>query len=179
MKLLTTNMIDETKYESLGLVQGISIQSLNVFRQIVGNFKAFFGARQGGIEKKYIQARQEAIQEMVKNARELGADEVIGINVEASQLSSGGNDGYLVFTAEGTAVAKKGKRGTIHVNYYGGMDDNKIKGKSRSSSKSKSKSKSGGGNKRKSQNKLRKKPSKKPSKNRKKSSRKLKGSRKR
>jgi uncharacterized protein YbjQ (UPF0145 family) len=110
MKLLTTGMIDETKYKSLGLVQGLSVRSLSAFRQFFGGFKAFFGQRQGGFEQIFIKSRQEAIQEMSNNANMLGADEVIGINVEVSELSAGGGaDGYIVFIAEGTAVAKKDK----------------------------------------------------------------------
>jgi len=110
MKLLTTSMIDESKYKSLGLVQGLSVRSLNAFRQFFGNIKAMFGQRQGGFEKIFIQARQEAIQEMTRNAERLGADEVIGINLGVSELSAGsGSDGYIVFIADGTAVAKKDK----------------------------------------------------------------------
>lgn len=150
MKLLTTGMIDETKYRPIGLVQGLSVRSLSAFRQFFGGLKAIFGKRQGGFEEIFIKSRQEAIREMTEKASMLGADEIIGINVEVSELSAGGtSDGYIVFLAEGTAVAKKDK------------DLSKYRKRSysrrRTRSKSRSKSKKGGGKKRKSIRKIVKK----------------------
>lgn len=105
MKLLTTPIVDENKYETLGLVQGVNVRSLNVLKQFMGNLKGIFGMRQTGFETVYIKGRQEAIDEMMRTAEALGADEIIGVSVQVSELSAGQDrDGYIVFIAEGTAV---------------------------------------------------------------------------
>ena len=105
MKLLTTPIVDENKYETLGLVQGVNVRSLNVLKQIMGNIKGVFGMRQTGFETVYIKGRQEAIDEMMRTAEAMGADEIIGVDVQVSELSAGQDrDGYIVFIAEGTAV---------------------------------------------------------------------------
>lgn len=105
MKLLTTPIVDENKYDTLGLVQGVNVRSLNIFKQIMGNIKGIFGMRQTGFETVFIRGRQEAIDEMMRTAETMGADEIIGVSVQVSELSAGkDSDGYIVFIAEGTAV---------------------------------------------------------------------------
>ena len=107
MKLYTTTIVDENKYKQLGMVQGVSVTSINLFRQIIGDVRALFGKRQQHYEKKIIEARQQAIEEMTNNARELGATDIYGVTTETSEISSGNADGFIVFIAYGTAVVSK------------------------------------------------------------------------
>lgn len=143
MKLSSITNVDRNNYIVLGLTQGISVQSINAFRQIVGDVKGLFGARQKNWEKKFIKARQQALEEMVANAKSMGADEVIAVNIDVSELS-----GYITFIADGTAV--KLRHGSKSKSKSGGArksKNNKSKRHYIPIPKRSSKSKSGGGRK--------------------------------
>jgi uncharacterized protein YbjQ (UPF0145 family) len=109
IKLLTTSLVDEDKYETIGVVMGVSVRAISTLRQLFSGVASIFGGRRGELEKKLIQAREEAIDEMSANANLAGADEVIGMHVDMSELSTGDRDGYLIVSATGTAVKTKQK----------------------------------------------------------------------
>lgn len=109
IKLLTTSLVDEDKYETIGVVMGVSVRAISALRQLFSGVASIFGGRRGELEKKLIEARKEAIDEMSANAKLAGADEVIGLHVEMSELSSGDRDGYFIVSATGTAVKIKKK----------------------------------------------------------------------
>ena len=60
------------------------------------------GGRSGSYEEELIQARTQAVEEMAERARVLGADAVVGIDIDYEVL--GENNGMLMVTASGTAV---------------------------------------------------------------------------
>lgn len=107
IKLLTASIIDQEKYESVGIVMGVSVRAISALRQFFSGLASIVGGRRGEIEKKLIEAREEAIQEMRDNAINMGADEVIGMHVEMSEISQGDKEGYIVVSATGTAVKTK------------------------------------------------------------------------
>lgn len=107
IKLLTSSVIDQEKYESIGIVMGVSVRAISALRQLFSGLASIVGGRRGEIEKKLIEAREEAIQEMRNNAVTMGANEVIGVHVEMSEISQGDRDGYIVVSATGTAVKTK------------------------------------------------------------------------
>ena len=87
------------------------MRPFSAIRQFMGGIRAFFGKRQRGLEPILVKAREEAIREMKSNARMMGADQIIGVDIDASEISAGGNsDGFIVFIAYGTAICKKGKK---------------------------------------------------------------------
>lgn len=61
-----------------------------------------FGGRSGSYEQELIQARMNALHEMEQRAKEMGADAVIGVDIDYEVL--GANNGMLMVTASGTAV---------------------------------------------------------------------------
>jgi uncharacterized protein YbjQ (UPF0145 family) len=85
------------------------VRAISTLRQLFSGVASIFGGRRGELEKKLIQAREEAIDEMSANANLAGADEVIGMHVDMSELSTGDRDGYLIVSATGTAVKTKQK----------------------------------------------------------------------
>jgi uncharacterized protein YbjQ (UPF0145 family) len=111
MKLSTTENIDESKYEILGLVDGIHIITLSGMRKIISGLSGIFGSNRNysGIEEKFLETRAQAIYKMQDNAKRLGADEVIGIRVDISEV--GPSETVLVALAYGTAVRLKQKGG--------------------------------------------------------------------
>lgn len=107
IKLLTTSLVDDAKYETIGVVMGVSVRAISALRQLFSGVASIFGGRRGELEKKLIEARKEAVDEMSTNAKLAGADEVIGMHIEMSELSTGNRDGYLIVSATGTAVKIK------------------------------------------------------------------------
>ncbi|MBL9166992.1 MAG: heavy metal-binding domain-containing protein [Verrucomicrobiales bacterium] len=103
MTLTTTPTIEGrpvTQY--LGIVTGEAIIGANVFRDIFAGIRDFVGGRSGSYEKVLGDARRAAMEEMERQARELGADGVVGIDLDYEVL--GAQNGMLMVTTSGTAV---------------------------------------------------------------------------
>ncbi len=84
------------------IVFGEVITGINFLKDIGAGFLNFFGGRSQGYEDELIKAREAAIQEMEQRAAELGANAVVGVDIDYEVLGSA-ND-MLMVTASGTAV---------------------------------------------------------------------------
>ena len=62
----------------------------------------FFGGRSGSYENELIDARESALAEMQERARQMGANAIVGVDLDYEVLGEGGN--MLMVTASGTAV---------------------------------------------------------------------------
>ena len=69
---------------------------------MAAGFRNFVGGRSQSYEEELIQARETALAEMVQRAQELGAEGVVGVDLDYETL--GTDDGMLMVTASGTAV---------------------------------------------------------------------------
>lgn len=99
----TTNNIEgQPVQQYLGLVTGEVIVGANIFRDIFASITDIVGGRSGKYEKVLARARQEAIQEMEAEAQRLGANAVIGVDLDYETLGQGGS--MLMVVATGTAV---------------------------------------------------------------------------
>ena len=87
-----------------GLVSGDAILGANMFRDFFAGIRDMVGGRSGAYEKVLRKAKQEAIDDMLEQARELGANGVIGVDLdyETIQVQDGGS--MLMVAASGTAV---------------------------------------------------------------------------
>ena len=88
--------------EYKGIVFGEVVSGVNFVRDIAASFSNFFGGRSGIYEEELIQARQSAIREMEQRAAALGANAVVGVDIDYEVL--GADNGMLMVTASGTAV---------------------------------------------------------------------------
>ena len=88
--------------EYKGIVFGEVISGVNFVKDIAASFSNFFGGRSESYEKELIQARENAIEEMEKRAETLGANAVVGVDIDYEVL--GADNGMLMVTASGTAV---------------------------------------------------------------------------
>ena len=103
MILSTTNTLENrTVTEYLGVVTGETIIGANIFKDIFAGIRDIVGGRSGSYERVLSQARENALSEMAAKASELGADAVIGIDLDYETL--GANGGMIMVTASGTAV---------------------------------------------------------------------------
>lgn len=88
--------------EYKGIVFGEVVSGVNFVKDIAASFSNFFGGRSGSYEEELIQARQNAISEMEQRALSMGANAVVGVDIDYEVL--GADNGMLMVTASGTAV---------------------------------------------------------------------------
>ena len=89
-----------TEYK--GVVFGEVIAGVNFVKDFVAGLSNFFVGRSGTYEEELINARQQALAEMEQRAAQLGADAVVGVDIDYEVL--GADNGMLMVTASGTAV---------------------------------------------------------------------------
>ena len=103
MLLSTTSRIEGRPVSQyLGVVTGEAIIGANVFRDMLATVRDLVGGRSATYEKGLAEARQTAMAEMQQRAQELGANAVIGIDLDYEVLGQG--NGMLMVSASGTAV---------------------------------------------------------------------------
>jgi uncharacterized protein YbjQ (UPF0145 family) len=88
--------------EYLGIVNGEAILGANLFRDIFANIRDLVGGRSASYEKVLQSGREMAIEEMATRAREMGANAVVGVDLDYEVLGAG--NGMLMVAASGTAV---------------------------------------------------------------------------
>ena len=88
--------------EYKGIVFGEVMSGVNFVKDIAASFTNFFGGRSESYEKELIQAREDAIKEMESRAESIGANAVVGVDIDYEVL--GADNGMLMVTASGTAV---------------------------------------------------------------------------
>lgn len=88
--------------EYKGLVFGEVIAGVNIVKDIFASITDIFGGRSGSYENELINAREGALNEMKQRANALGANAIVGIDVDYEVLGQGG--GMLMVSVSGTAV---------------------------------------------------------------------------
>ncbi|MGQ0834540.1 MAG: heavy metal-binding domain-containing protein [Gammaproteobacteria bacterium] len=103
MILTTTPAIDGREIsEYKGIVTGEAILGANIIRDLFASVRDIVGGRSAAYEKELQKARQLALDEMRDAARKLGAQAIVGIDLDYEVLGAGGS--MLMVTACGTAV---------------------------------------------------------------------------
>ena len=94
--------------DEIGLVHGLVVRSRNVFSTIGADLKSLVGGELGGFTELLDEARQVAVERMIDAARHRGANAVIGMRFDTSDISSNASE----LLAYGTAVLVQAKSGT-------------------------------------------------------------------
>lgn len=95
-----------TKY--LGLVSGEAILGANIFKDIFAGLRDIVGGRSGAYEAELRKAKAIALDEMAAEARSLGANAVVGVDLDYETISIGSGGNMLMVSASGTAVVVEG-----------------------------------------------------------------------
>lgn len=104
--MTTTHTLQNQEIEQyLGVVSSEVILGANVIRDMFAGFRDFFGGRSTAYEEVLIEAKKQAMDEMERRALDMGANAVIGIDLDFQTV--GGNGGMLMVAASGTAVKVK------------------------------------------------------------------------
>ena len=88
--------------EYMGIVFGEIISGVDFIKDMAAGFRNFFGGRSASYEGELIEARQNALAEMTSRAQAMGANAIVGVDIDYEVLGQGGN--MLMVTASGTAV---------------------------------------------------------------------------
>ncbi len=103
MILTTTPGIEGREIlEYRGIVFGEIVAGVDFVKDIAAGFTNFFGGRSGSYENELIEARQSALAELSQRAAAVGANAVVGVDLDYEVLGSGNN--MLMVIASGTAV---------------------------------------------------------------------------
>jgi len=106
MIITTTNSIEGKEIISYqGIVFGEVVAGVNFMKDMVAGLSNFFGGRSGTYEDELINAREQAIAEMMKRANAMGANAIVGVDVDYEVL--GADNGMLMVSVSGTAVVCK------------------------------------------------------------------------
>ena len=88
--------------EYRGIVTGEAILGANVFKDLFAGIRDIVGGRSGVYERELGNARKIALDELAGEAKKLGANAVVGIDLDYEVV--GANGSMLMVTASGTAV---------------------------------------------------------------------------
>jgi uncharacterized protein YbjQ (UPF0145 family) len=105
MLVVTTSTLEGrriTRY--LGLVTGEAILGANIFRDLFAGIRDIVGGRSAAYEKELRQAKRIALEEMEQEARELGGNAVIAVDLDYETIEMGSGGGMLMVSTSGTAV---------------------------------------------------------------------------
>jgi len=103
MIVTTTPSIEGKSIKSyLGVVTGEAIMGANMFKDLFAGIRDLVGGRSATYEKELGNARDVAFQEMRERAAALGANAVVGVDIDYEVL--GQNNGMLMVSVSGTAV---------------------------------------------------------------------------
>ena len=94
--------------EYLGLVSGEAILGANIFKDLFAGIRDIVGGRSGAYEEELRKAKQIAIDEMVEQATVLGANAVVGVDLDYETIGIGSGGNMLMVSASGTAVVVEG-----------------------------------------------------------------------
>ena len=105
MLSVTTPTIDGrrvTRY--LGIVSGEAILGANIFRDFFAGIRDIVGGRSAAYERELREAKRLALEEMEAEARELGANAIVGVDLDYETITLGSGGGMMMVSASGTAV---------------------------------------------------------------------------
>lgn len=103
MIMTTTPQIEGKRIiEYKGVTFGEVISGINFVKDIAASLTNFFGGRSGSYEDELIGARNKALDELAQRAAQMGANAVVGIDMDYEVL--GADNAMIMVTACGTAV---------------------------------------------------------------------------
>lgn len=101
MLVLTTPTVEGKKIvRYLGLVSGEAILGANIFKDVFAGIRDIIGGRSAAYEKELKKAKEIAVNEMIQQATELGANAVVGVDLDYETIGQS----MLMVSASGTAV---------------------------------------------------------------------------
>ncbi|HIK10964.1 MAG TPA: YbjQ family protein [Oscillatoriaceae cyanobacterium M33_DOE_052] len=108
MILTTTDVIQGATVQSyLGVVTAEVVYGSNALRDFFAGIRDIIGGRTGSYEEVFRKGQQDALAELEQRARQLGADAVVGIEIDTGTINIDSKGALLLITATGTAIKLK------------------------------------------------------------------------
>ncbi|HPA48497.1 MAG TPA: heavy metal-binding domain-containing protein [bacterium] len=105
MLILTTPNIEGKRIvQYLGLVSGEAILGANIFRDFFAGIRDIVGGRSAAYEKELRSAKEIALEDMSEQARALGANAIVAVDLDYETIGIGKGGNMLMVSASGTAV---------------------------------------------------------------------------
>jgi len=105
MLVSTTPQIEGKKIvKYLGLVSGEAILGANIFKDFFAGIRDIVGGRSAAYEQELRKAKSIAIEEMTQEAESLGANAILGVDLDYETIGIGKGGNMLMVSASGTAV---------------------------------------------------------------------------
>jgi len=103
MLIVTTPTVAGSRItRTFGLVSGEAILGANIFQDFFAGIRDIVGGRSAAYEGELRKAKAIAVEEMCSQAQQLGANMVVGVDLDYETISAGGS--MLMVSASGTAV---------------------------------------------------------------------------
>jgi uncharacterized protein YbjQ (UPF0145 family) len=103
MLITTTPTIEGKRIRDYrGIVTGEAIMGANIFRDLFAGVRDIVGGRSASYEQELRKAREVSMAELAANAQQLGANAVVGVDLDYEVL--GQSNGMLMVSVSGTAV---------------------------------------------------------------------------
>jgi len=100
----TPNLEGKRIVKYLGLVSGEAILGANLFKDLFAGIRDIVGGRSGAYEEELRSAKRIALEEMQEEATALGANAVLGVDLDYETIGIGSGGNMLMVSASGTAV---------------------------------------------------------------------------
>ncbi|WP_199247479.1 YbjQ family protein [[Phormidium] sp. ETS-05] len=108
MILTTTDVIQGATVQSyLGVVTAEVVYGSNALRDFFAGIRDIIGGRTGSYEEVFRKGQQDALAELEQRARQMGADAVVGIEIDTGTINVDAKGALLLITATGTAIKLK------------------------------------------------------------------------
>lgn len=108
MTITTTSTLEgRTILEYKGVVTGEAILGTNIFRDLFAGIRDLVGGRSASYEQVLREARETALRELEAQAKSLGANAVVGVDIDYENISTGSSGSMLMVSASGTAVVTR------------------------------------------------------------------------
>ena len=105
MLIVTTPTIEGQAIQRyFGIVSGEAILGANIFKDFFAGIRDIVGGRSAAYEEELRKAKDIALAEMAAQARDLGANAIIGVDIDYETIQVGQGGGMLMVSANGTAV---------------------------------------------------------------------------
>lgn len=88
----------------LGVVTGEAIMGANIFKDFFAGIRDIVGGRSAAYEEELRKAKDVALQEMTQQAAQMGANAILGVDLDYESIQVGQGGGMLMVSANGTAV---------------------------------------------------------------------------
>ena len=105
MLMSTTSTLEGKKIkEYRGIVFGEVVNGINFTKDFLASITNFVGGRSKEYEEEIVNARADAVKEMMDRAKKIGANGLVGIKIDVETISVNENGVMLLVVATGTAV---------------------------------------------------------------------------